>query len=158
MGRDRPTRVSSAPRGLGLYRRAGRDGFFFVKNLAAQAKKYPGRIKPTYIDEQIKRSDGCLITIQKEAESYCYRRSAQIQEMLLCLKGETVDYSGDDLEAIAQQLAMQWISAKQRGVNLQDLQVERWGPIARYRIHRQQQPDQMNSSGNTQAHFDPSKE
>lgn len=132
MGRDRPTKVASAPRGLGLYRRAGRDGFFFVKNLAAQAKKHPGRIKPTYIDEQIKRSDGCLITSQKEAESYCYRRSAQIQEMLLTLKGETVDYSGDDLEAIAQQLAMQWISAKQRGVNLQHLQVERWGPIARW--------------------------
>ena len=45
MGRDRATRVASAPRGLGLYRCAGRDGFFFVKNLAAQAKQYPGKIK-----------------------------------------------------------------------------------------------------------------
>ena len=35
MGRDRAKRVSSAPRGLGLYRREGREGFFFVKNLAA---------------------------------------------------------------------------------------------------------------------------
>ena len=58
MGRDRPSRVNSAPRGLGLYRRAGRDGFFYVKNLAAQAKRHPGRISPAYIDEQIKRSDG----------------------------------------------------------------------------------------------------
>jgi len=132
MGRDRPSRVNSAPRGLGLYRRAGRDGFFYVKNLAAQAKRHPGRISPAYIDEQIKRSDGSLVTSQKEAESYCHRRNAQVQDMLLSLEGDTVDYSGADLEAIAQQLAMQWISAKQRGTNLQDLQVERWGPIARW--------------------------
>jgi hypothetical protein len=28
------------------------------KTLAAQAKRHPGRIRPAYIDEQIKRSDG----------------------------------------------------------------------------------------------------
>ena len=55
MGKDRAERVSSAPRGLGLYRRRGREGFFFVKNLAAQAKKHPGQIERAYIDEQIRR-------------------------------------------------------------------------------------------------------
>ena len=132
MGRDRPTKVASAPRGLGLYRRAGRDGFFFVKNLAAQAKRYPGKIKPVYVDEWIKRMDGTLVTNQKEAENYCHRRNAQIQDKLLSLAGETIAYSGSDLEAIAQQLATQWITAKQRGLNLQDLEAERWRLIARY--------------------------
>ena len=41
--------------------------------------------------------------------------------MLLTLAGDTVDYSGADLEGIAQQLANQWISAAQRGLNLQDM-------------------------------------
>ncbi len=36
MGRYRASRVTSAPRGLGLYRRSGREGLLFVKNLAAQ--------------------------------------------------------------------------------------------------------------------------
>ncbi len=116
MGRDRATRVASAPRGLGLYRRAGRDGFFFIKNLSAQSKKHPGRIKPAYIDEQIKRGDGVLVTSQKEAENYCHRRNAHIQDMLLSLEGEHIAYSGADLEAIAQQLATQWINNKQRGL------------------------------------------
>jgi integrase len=120
MGRDRPTKVASAPRGLGLYRRAGRDGFFFIKNLAAQAKRYPGKIKPAYIDEWIKRMDGTLVTSQKEAEIYCHRRNAQIQDMLESLAGETHAYIGADIEAIAQQLATQWITAMQRGLNLQD--------------------------------------
>ena len=101
MGRDRAARVASAPRGLGLYRRAGRDGFFFIKNLSAQAKKHPGRIKPAYVDEQIKRSDGSLVTQQKEAEAYCHRRNAEIKEMLLALEGECVTYSGGDLEGIS---------------------------------------------------------
>ena len=115
MGRDRASRVTSAPRGLGLYRRSGREGFFFVKNLSANAKRYPpGTVSPTYIDEQIKRSDSVLITFQKEAEAYCHRRSAQINEMFLALDGEDIAYSGADLEAIAQQLADQWIKAKQR--------------------------------------------
>ena len=125
MGRDRPTKVASAPRGLGLYRRAGRDGFFFIKNLAAQAKRYPGKIKPPYVDEWIKRMDGTLVTNQKEAETYCHRRNAQIQDKLLYLAGETIAYSGSDLEAISQQLASQWVTAKQRGLNLQDLEAER---------------------------------
>ena len=103
LGRDRATRVASAPRGLGLYRRAGRDGFFFVKNLAAQAKQYPGKIKPVYVDEQIKRSDGQLVTKQKEAEAYCHRRNAEIQEMLLALAGDRVAYSGADLKGISRQ-------------------------------------------------------
>ena len=124
LGRDRATRVASAPRGLGLYRRAGRDGFFFVKNLAAQAKQYPGKIKPVYVDEQIKRSDGQLVTKQKEAEAYCHRRNAEIQEMLLALAGETVAYSGADLEGISRQLADQWLRGKQRGQNLQELQLD----------------------------------
>jgi hypothetical protein len=66
MGRDRASRVTSAPRGLGLYRRSGREGFFFVKNLAAEAKRYPAvTVSPTYIDEQIRRRDSVLITPQK---------------------------------------------------------------------------------------------
>ena len=125
-------RVASAPRGVGLYRRAGRDGFFFIKNLSAQAKKHPGRIKPAYIDEQIKRADGVLVTSQKEAEIHCHRRNAQIQDMLLSLEGDCIAYSGADLEAIAQQLATQWINNKQRGLNLQNLQAERWKLIVRY--------------------------
>ncbi|WP_413440214.1 tyrosine-type recombinase/integrase [Synechococcus sp. MIT S1220] len=119
--RDAPTRVQSTRHGLGLYRKQGRDGFFFIKNLSAQAKLYPGQIQPKYIDEWIKRADGTMVTSQKEAESYCHRRNGQIQEMLLTLAGDTVDYSGADLEGIAQQLANQWISAAQRGLNLQDM-------------------------------------
>lgn len=37
--------------------------------------------------------DGTLVTGQKEAENYCHRRNAQIQEMLLTIAGEIV-YSG----------------------------------------------------------------
>ena len=132
MGRDRAERVSSAPRGLGLYRRAGRSGFFFVKNLAVQAKKYPERIKPAFIDEWIKRADGSLVTSQKEAETYCLRRNAQIQDMLLSLAGEIIHYSGSDIEGISRQLAEQWIRSKQRGVNLQQMEIERLRLIARY--------------------------
>ena len=130
MGRDRPTRVSSAPRGLGLYRRAGRDGFFFVKNLAEQAKRYPGKIHPVYVDEQIKRSDGQLVTRQKEAQAYCHRRNAEIQEMLLAIAGETVTYSGADLEGISRQLADQWLRGQQKGQNLQQLDLEVLGGLA----------------------------
>lgn len=136
VGQDRASRVGSAPRGLGLYRRSGRDGFFFIKNLAAQAKRHPGRIKPAYIDEQIRRSDGALVTSQKEAETYCHRRNAQIKDMLLALEGETVNYSGADLEAIAQQLASQWLNNKQRGVNLQGFEAERLRTLARWGARR----------------------
>lgn len=131
MGRDRAKRVSSAPRGLGLYRREGREGFFFVKNLAAQAKTYPGRIKPIYLDEWIKSPTGQLITAQKAAEAYCHRRNAEIQEMLLSLKGETISYSGSDLEGIASTLAEKWIRGKQRGLNLQALNVDRMEQLAK---------------------------
>ena len=131
MGRDRAKRVSSAPRGLGLYRREGREGFFFVKNLAAQAKTYPGRIKPIYIDEWIKSPTGQQITAQKAAEAYCHRRNAEIQEMLLSLKGETISYSGSDLEGIASTLAEKWIRGKQRGLNLQALNVDRMEQLAK---------------------------
>ena len=131
LGRDRASRVTSAPRGLGLYRRAGREGFFYVKNQAAQAKRYPGRLKTSYIDEQIKSATGELVTTQKEAEAYCHRRNADIEEMLLSLKGEFISYSGSDLEAIAQTLADKWIRGQQRGLNLQDLNLDRMTALAK---------------------------
>jgi len=124
--------VTSAPRGLGLYRRAGREGFFFIKNLAAQAKRHPGQIKRSYIDEQIRSATGDLVTSQKAAEAYCHRRKAEIDEMLLSLNGEFISYSGTDLEAIAQTLADKWIRGHQRGLNLQDLNLDRMAALARY--------------------------
>ena len=132
LGRDRASRVTSAPRGLGLYRRVGRDGFFFIKNLAAQAKRHPGQIKRSYIDEQVRSATGGLITTQKAAEAYCHRRNAEIAEMLLSLNGEFISYSGTDLEAIAQTLADKWIRGHQRGLNLQDLNLERMTALAVY--------------------------
>ena len=130
MGKDRAERVSSAPRGLGLYRRRGREGFFFVKNLAAQAKKHPGQIERAYIDEQIRRLDGSVVTSQREAETYCHRRNAEINEMLLALSGQTIQYSGTELESIAENLASRWITNWQRGVNLQDMDLENIGALA----------------------------
>jgi hypothetical protein len=77
-------------------------GVFLCKNLAAEAKRYPAvTVSPTYIDEQIRRSDSVLITSQKGTEAYCHRRSTQINEMFLALDGEHIAYSGTDLEAIA---------------------------------------------------------
>ena len=131
LGRDRASRVHSAPRGLGLYRRAGREGFFYIKNLAAQAKRFPNRIAQSYIDEQIRSTTGDLVTTQKEAEAYCHRRNAEIEEMLLSLKGEFISYSGADLEAITQTLADKWIRGHQRGLNLQDLNIERMTALAK---------------------------
>ena len=131
LGRDRASRVTSAPRGLGLYRRAGREGFFFIKNLAAQAKRHPGQIQRSYIDEQVRSATGDLVTSQKAAEAYCHRRNAEIEEMLLSLKGEFIGYSGSDLEAIAQTLADKWIRAKQRGLNLQDLNLSRMTAVSK---------------------------
>ena len=49
----------------------------------------------------------CRGALSLLAESYCHRRNTQVQEMLLSLEGDTVDYSGVELEAIAQQLSMQ---------------------------------------------------
>jgi len=115
---------------MGLYRRAGRDGFFFVKNLAAPAKRFPGKIHRVWVDEQIKRSDGQLVTRQKEAEVYCHRRNAEIQEMLLALARETVSYTGSDLEGISRQLADQWLRGQQKGQNLQQLDLEVLGGLA----------------------------
>ena len=132
LGRDRASRVTSAPRGLGLYRRVGRDGFFFIKNLAAQAKRHPGQIKRAYIDEQVRSATGDLVTNQKAAEAYCHRRNAEIAEMLLSLNGEFISYSGTDLEAIAQTLVDKLIRAHQRGLNLQDLNLERMAALAVY--------------------------
>ena len=79
--------------------------FFTLKNSAAQAKKHPGRIKPEFVDEWIKRSDGSLVSSQQEAEAYCLRRNAQIQEMLLSLVGETIASSGSDLVGISREVA-----------------------------------------------------
>ena len=124
--------MTSAPRGLGLYRRAGREGLFFIRNLAAQAKRHTGQIKRSYIDEQIRSATGDLLTSQKAAEAYCQRRKAEIDEMLLSLKGEFISYSGTDLEAIAQTLADKWIRGHQRGLNLQDLNLERMAALAVY--------------------------
>ena len=52
--------------------------------------------------------------------------------MLLSLKGEFISYSGTDLEAIAQTLADMWIRGHQRGLNLQDLNLERISALAKY--------------------------
>ena len=51
--------------------------------------------------------------------------------MLLSLKGETISYSGSDLEGIASTLAEKWIRAKQRGLNLQSLNVDRMEELAK---------------------------
>ena len=72
--------MTRAPRGLGLYRRSGREGFFFVKNLAAKPKRQPaGTVSPTYIDEQIRRSDSVLITSQKAADQWDQGQAARDQ-------------------------------------------------------------------------------
>ena len=49
--------------------------------------------------------------------------------MFLALDGEHIAYSGQDLEGIAQQLAEQWIKAKQRGINLQQLELGLWSAV-----------------------------
>ena len=51
--------------------------------------------------------------------------------MLLSLKGETISYSGSDLEGIASTLAEKWIRGKQRGLNLQALNVDRMEQLAK---------------------------
>lgn len=127
MGRDKPTRVEGTPRGLGLYRRQGREGFFFVKNWSHLAKRYPGAFeRDGQFDEWIKRADGSIVASLNEAKAYCYSRNAELERRKLALQGQYVSYSGEDLEAIAQQLADQWLSAKRRGVNLQHLDLGLW--------------------------------
>ena len=51
--------------------------------------------------------------------------------MLLSLKGETISYSGSDLEGIASTLAEKWIRGEQRGLNLQALNVDRMEQLAK---------------------------
>ena len=134
MGRDKPTRVEGTPRGLGLYRRQGREGFFFVKNWSHLAKRHPGAFEGGgQFDEWIKRADGSIVTSLSEAKAYCYKRNAELESRKLALQGQYDPYSGDDLEAIAQQLADQWVRAKQRGINLQGLDLGLWRAVEAYK-------------------------
>ena len=127
MGRDRAIRVEGTPRGLGLYRRQGREGFFFVKNWSHLAKEFPGALERNgQFDEWIKRPDGSLIDNLKEAKAYCFRRTGELEQRKLALTQPTVRYSGEDLEGIAQTVAGTWIKAWQRGANLQQLNLDLW--------------------------------
>lgn len=127
MGRDRAIRVEGTPRGLGLYRRQGREGFFFVKNWSHLAKEFPGALERNgQFDEWIKRPDGSLIDNVKEAKAYCFRRTGELEQRKLALTQPTVRYSGEDLEGIAQTVAATWIKAWQRGGNLQQLNLDLW--------------------------------
>jgi len=79
MGRDKPIRVEGTPRGLGLYRRQGREGFFFIKNWSHIAKDFPGALERNgQFDEWIKRPDGSLVDNLKEAKAYCLRRAGEL--------------------------------------------------------------------------------
>jgi len=127
MGRDKPTRVEGTPRGLGLYRRQGREGFFFIKNWSHIAKEYPGFLERNgQFDEWIKRADGSLVDNLKEAKAYCLRRSGELEQLKIALTQPTIRYSGEDLEGIAQAVANTWIKGWQRGANLQQLNLELW--------------------------------
>jgi integrase len=127
MGRDKPTRVEGTPRGLGLYRRQGREGFFFIKNWSHIAKEYPGFLERNgQFDEWIKRADGSLVDNLKEAKAYCLRRSGELEQLKIALTQPTIRYSGEDLEGIAQAVANTWIKAWQRGANLQQLELDLW--------------------------------
>jgi len=120
MGRDKPTRVEGTPRGLGLYRRQGREGFFFIKNWSHLAKKFPGAFEHNgQFDEWIKRADGSLVDNLKEAKAYCLRRTGELEQRKIALTYPSIHYSGEDLEGIAQTVASMWIKAWQRGANLQ---------------------------------------
>ena len=127
MGRDKPTRVEGTPRGLGLYRRQGREGFFFIKNWSHIAREFPGSLERNgQYDEWIKRPDGSLVDNLKEAKAYCQRRCGELELRKLSITKPAVHYSGEDLEAIAQTVADKWIRAWQRGTNLQELDLELW--------------------------------
>lgn len=127
MGRDKPTRVEGTPRGLGLYRRQGRDGFFFIKNWSHLAKEFPGAFERNgQFDEWLRRADGSLVDNLKEAKAYCQKRSGELEQRKLALKQPAVRYSGVDLEAISQSVANIWIKAWQLGANLQQLDLELW--------------------------------
>lgn len=127
MGRDRPEKVSGTPRGLGLYRRQGREGFFFVKNWAHLAKAFPGSLEHGgQFDEWIKRGDGSLVTSLPEAKAYCHKRNGELEQRKLALRGKFIHYSGEDLEGISQSVAEQWIKAWQKGINLQQIDLNFW--------------------------------
>jgi len=127
MGRDKPTRVEGTPRGLGLYRRQGREGFFFIKNWSHIAKEFPGALERNgQFDEWIKRADGSLVDNLKEAKAYCLRRTGELEQRKLALTQPTIRYSGEDLEGIAQTVASTWINGWQRGANLQQLDLGLW--------------------------------
>jgi integrase len=127
MGRDKPTKVEGTPRGLGLYRRQGREGFFFIKNLSHVAKKHPGAFERNgQFDEWIKRPDGSLVGSLSEAKAYCQRRSGELDELKLALRRPHTSYSGEDLQAIGHALADHWIRSYQRGRNLQRLDLDYW--------------------------------
>ena len=132
MGRDKPIRVEPTPRGLGLYRRQGREGFFFIKNWSHLARKHPQAFeKGGQFDEWIKKADGSVVTSMAEAKAYCLRRNAELETRKLALKQDFVEYGPEDLEAISQQLADKWIRARQRGVNLQSMNLARWRIMTR---------------------------
>jgi len=127
MGRDKPTRVEGTPRGLGLYRRQGREGFFFIKNWSHLAKQFPGAFERNgQFDEWIKRADGRLVNNLKEAKAFCYRRTGELDQRKLALVEPATRYSGEDLEGIAQAVASVWIRAWQRGTNLHQLDLDLW--------------------------------
>ena len=132
MGRDKPSRVEGTPRGLGLYRRQGREGFFFIKNWSHLAKEFPGAFERNgQFDEWIKRVDGTLVVSLAEAKAYCQRRSGELAERKLALTRPHTTYSGEDLDAIGHVLADQWIRAYQRGKNLQGLNLKYWSLLNR---------------------------
>jgi integrase len=132
MGRDKPIRVEPTPRGLGLYRRQGREGFFFIKNWSHLAKAHPGAFNNGgQFDEWIKRADGALVVSLAEAKAYCHRRNGQLETQKLALKRQFDHYNPADIDAISQKLADNWIRAWQRGVNLQKMNLQRWTIIAR---------------------------
>jgi hypothetical protein len=127
MGRDRPTRVEGTPRGLGLYRRQGREGFFFIKNWSHLAKEFPGAFERNgQFDEWIKRADGTLVDNLKEAKAWCLRRSGELEQRKFGLTQTAIRYSSEDLEGIAQSVANVWVKAWQRGANLQQLNLDLW--------------------------------
>ena len=127
MGRDKPTRVEGTPRGLGLYRRQGREGFFFIKNWSHVSRQFPGTLERNgQFDEWIKRPDGSLVDNLKEAKAYCLRRCGELEQRKLALTQPAIRYSGEDLEGIAQTVSSTWIKAWQRGANLQQLNLDFW--------------------------------
>ena len=127
MGRDKPTRVEGTPRGLGLYRRQGREGFFFVKNWSHIAKEHPSAFERNgQFDEWIRSADRSLVDNLEEAKAYCLKRCAELEQRKLALTQPAIRYSGEDREGIAQAVSGTWIKAWQRGANLQQPNLDFW--------------------------------